>query len=115
MRNEYTVTRSVEGCMMKTGIRLVSSLLVISLGMGCTTAYDQYGRPRQVIEPGAAFVGAAAIGLLAYGLASSNRSNDCAPQYRSQRYYGSQGYYRPQGYRQGYRNPHFYAPQHCRY
>lgn len=99
--------------MMKTGIRLVSALLVVTIGMGCTTAYDQYGRPRQVIEPGTAFVGAAAIGLLAYGLASSNnRSDDCEPQYRSQGYYRS---YHSQGYNQGYRNPHYYAPQHCRY
>ena len=89
--------------MMKTGIRLVSALLVTSLGMGCTTAYDQYGRPRQVIEPGAAFVGAAAIGLLAYGLASSHRSNDCEPHYRSRSYH------------HGYDNPYYYAPEHCRY
>ena len=88
---------------MKTGVRLVSALLVASLGMGCTTAYDQYGRPRQVIEPGAAFVGAAAIGLLAYGLASSNRSHDYEPRYRQQ------------GYHHGYHNPRYYAPEHCRY
>lgn len=83
--------------MLKTGFRLVMALLVASLGIGCTTAYDYYGRPRQVIEPGAAIVGAAAIGLLAYGLASSHHHEDCEPHYRHQGYhhgsYGYHGYY----------------------
>ena len=55
-------------------------------------AYDQYGRPRQVVEPGAALIGAAAVGLLAYSLANNNdnrhHSNGC-----------NQGYYHNSGFR----------------
>jgi hypothetical protein len=68
--------------------RLVLTALVLSMGVSCTTAYDRYGRPRQVVEPGAALLGAAAVGLLAYGLASDNRG------YRRHHsdYHGGYGY-----------------------
>ena len=80
--------------MFKTGSRLITALLVASLGVGCTTAYDHYGRPRQVIEPGAAIIGAAAIGLLAYGLASSGHREHHEPRYQSHGY-GQRHHYRP--------------------
>ena len=63
--------------MKKQFQRLVFATLTLSLGASCTTAYDQYGRPRQVVEPGAALIGAAAVGLLAYGLANSNNNGRC--------------------------------------
>jgi hypothetical protein len=66
--------------------RLALATLMALMGASCTTAYDAYGRPRTVVEPGAALVGAAAVGLLAYGLASTDH------------YHG--GYY---GHRHGYR------------
>lgn len=46
---------------------------MVSLGASCTTAYDAYGRPRTVVEPGAAVLGAAAAGLAGYAIAN-NRS-----------------------------------------
>ena len=52
--------------------RLIAALLLITLGASCTTAYDAYGRPVSVVDPGTALIGAAAVGLLAYGLASSD-------------------------------------------
>ena len=88
--------------MIKNGFRLLTALLVASLGMGCTTAYDYYGRPRQVIEPGAAIVGAAAIGLLAYGLASSGDHREHhGPRYQSEGY--------------GHGHGHYYEPAPCDY
>jgi hypothetical protein len=57
--------------------------LVSCLGVSCTTSYDSYGQPRQVVDPAAAVAGAAAVGLLAYGLGSSNNNHG---HYRSRRY-----------------------------
>lgn len=58
--------------MKSTFSRLALAVLMVTVGASCTTAYDAYGRPRTVVEPGAAILGAAAVGLLAYGLASSD-------------------------------------------
>lgn len=61
--------------MQTTLLRLaLAFILTISL-TNCTTAYDAYGRPQQVVDPGAALIGAAAVGLLAYSLADSD--DDC--------------------------------------
>lgn len=68
---------------MKTTFhRLILAALMASMGVSCTTAYDAYGRPRTVVEPGAALLGAAAVGLLAYGLANNNDGG-----YRHRRHY----------------------------
>lgn len=81
--------------MKKSLHRLLLVLLLPALA-SCTTAYDAYGRPRQVVEPGAALIGAAAVGLIAYGLASSNRNNrrhqggSCGHQ--GYRHHGGYGY-----------------------
>ena len=85
--------------MIKTGSRLITAILVASLGMGCTTAYDRYGRPHEVIEPGAAIVGAAAIGLIAYGLVSSGHREH------------HEHHYQPHGYGYG----HHCEPAPCHY
>lgn len=93
---------------MKTNLfRLVVSLVVASLFTSCTTVYDPYGRPYQTVDPGAALVGAAAVGLLAYGLASSYDNNHCNGNYHGYRhrpYYGSYGrhYGGHGGYHRGY-------------
>jgi len=71
--------------------RLVLASLLLSFGASCTTAYDQYGRPRQVVEPAAALIGVAAVGLLAYGLANNNSNrrngghNGCSNGYSGYR------------------------------
>ena len=78
---------------MKTSfLRLVAALVTAATLTSCATAYDQYGRPQQVVTPEGAVLGAAAVGLLAYGLASSN--ND-------RRYHHSHHH---SGYRRGYRH-----------
>jgi hypothetical protein len=88
-------------------LRLAVALLVSALGMGCTTAYDAYGNPRQVVEPGTAILGAAAAGLLAYGLASDRgHRRHYAPVYPRRGY----GY----GYGPGfYGRPGPFAPGPC--
>jgi hypothetical protein len=81
---------------MKTSfLRLAAAATVIATASSCTTAYDAYGYPQQVVDPGVAIAGAAAAGLLAYGLASSH--NDHHHYYRDDHY--SHGYYRPSHYR----------------
>jgi hypothetical protein len=81
---------------MKTSfLRMAAAATVIATASSCTTAYDAYGYPQQVVDPGVAIAGAAAAGLLAYGLASSHNNhrnyyrNDC----------DSRSYYRPSYYR----------------
>ncbi len=76
--------------MKKNLQRLVLTALMLSLGVSCTTAYDAYGRPRQVVEPGAALLGAAAVGLLAYGLSDNG--------HRNHRYSGYHGGHHDHGY-----------------
>ncbi len=79
--------------MKTTLLRLLAALAIVTSVTNCTTAYDAYGRPMQVVTPEGAVIGAAAVGLLAYGLANNN--ND-------RRHYHSShhgGYYRRSGYR----------------
>ncbi|MES2597909.1 MAG: hypothetical protein V4662_21430 [Verrucomicrobiota bacterium] len=79
--------------MQKKLHRLFLASLVVVMGASCTTAYDAYGRPQQVIDPGTAVLGAAAVGLLAYGLGSSNNNRHHNHHgYRSSRYSGYGGY-----------------------
>lgn len=83
--------------MNATFCRIVLAGLVSCLGVSCTTAYDAYGYPQQVVDPAAAVLGAVAVGALAYGLANSDGYDH--RHYRS-RYDCSydQGYYRPRRY-----------------
>jgi hypothetical protein len=54
---------------MKTTLqRLVLATAMASMAVGCTTAYDAYGYPRPVVEPGVAVLGAAAAGLAGYAI-----------------------------------------------
>jgi hypothetical protein len=88
--------------MQKKLYRLFAAGLILSLGASCTTAYDAYGRPMQVVDPGTAAIGAAAVGLLAYGLASNNNRHDHHHGCRSSRYSGYRGGYSGYGYPAGY-------------
>ncbi len=76
--------------------RLHSLLVVLLLGAtltSCTTAYDAYGRPQQVVTPEGAVLGAAAAGLLAYSLANNNNDRHYRGHYRRSPYRSS-GYHR---------------------
>jgi hypothetical protein len=58
---------------MKTTLqRLVLATAMMAMGVGCTTAYDAYGNPRPVVEPGVAVLGAAAAGLAGYSIGRHN-------------------------------------------
>jgi len=58
--------------MMKNFCRLVAAGMIAATGVSCTTAYDAYGRPVQVVDPAAAALGVAAAGLVGYALASDS-------------------------------------------
>lgn len=62
-------------------------LLAVLPFSSCMTAYDANGRPMQVVDPGAAAVGAVAIGALGYAIGQNNE-----PRYYRGGYYGG-GYY----------------------
>lgn len=67
-------------------IRWVAAGLLAVMGASCTTAYDAYGRPQAVVDPGVAVLGVAAAGLAGYALANRN----------DRRHYGGRSYnYRP--------------------
>lgn len=93
--------------------RLVLATLLASLGVSCTTAYDAYGYPQQVVDPGAAVLGAAAVGLLAYGLASSDNRYD-----HGHRHYSNHGYGGYSSYHNHYpsrRNYYGHGGNYCHY
>lgn len=77
---------------------LVALILATSL-TNCTTAYDAYGRPQQVVTPEGAVLGAAAVGLLAYGLANNNNDRR---HYRSRGHYHRSSYGHSHHHRGGY-------------
>ncbi|MBB5036616.1 hypothetical protein [Prosthecobacter dejongeii] len=85
---------------MKTRLHyLLVALLLGTTLTNCTTAYDAYGRPQQVVTPEGAVLGAAAAGLLAYSLA--NNHND---RHYDRRYHGHyrRSPYRSSGYHRGH-------------
>ena len=89
---------AVEETMNPAFCRFVLAGLLCCVGVSCTTAYDAYGYPQQVVDPAAAVVGAAAVGLLAYGLANTGDHHHRGSHYRYyDRYDGHRGgsYYRP--------------------
>ena len=65
----------------------VTSALLLS---NCVTSYDRQGRPIQTVDPAAAAIGAAAIGVIAYSAGKNNSSH----------HHGHYGYHRSyHGYR----------------
>ncbi len=76
-------------------LRFVAAIVLATSAVSCTTAYDAYGRPIDVVDPAAAVAGAAAVGILAYGLANSDHHHhDYYRPYRGG-YYPHHNYYRP--------------------
>ncbi len=77
-------------------------MLVIGTSLSsCTTAYDAYGRPQQVVTPGGAVLGAAAVGVLAYSLANNN-NNRHNHHHHGNSYYGGRSNYGGSRYNRGY-------------
>jgi hypothetical protein len=85
--------------MSKIILRIAAAVAIAAVGFGCTTAYDAYGNPRPVVEPGVAVLGAAAAGLVGYGLAGGFDSYRCGPGFvpppPGPVFYGGGGYFRP--------------------
>ncbi len=84
------------------------------------TAYDAYGYPQQVVDPGVAVAGAAAAGLIGYGLANNLNHHSHYrhyPRYSSYQggYYHRPTYYRGHHYRGHHYGGHHYrhGPSHC--
>lgn len=96
---------------MKTKLyRLVAVLLLGSLGVSCTTAYDAYGNPRPVVEPGTAALGLAAAGLAGYAIANSRNNNRHYHRGYGYNNYRYSGYNRYSSYRAPYRNSSYGYP-----
>jgi len=53
---------------MKNFVRTTALAMIAALFASCTTGYDSYGRQSQSIDPGAAAIGAVALGALAYSM-----------------------------------------------
>ena len=68
--------------------------LVGLLGVSCTTAYDGYGNARQVVDPAAAAVGVAAVGVIAYSIGRDDGRDDHRPRQRVYRQAPPRGFYR---------------------
>ena len=79
-------------------LKLVVTGIAVALGLAnCTTTYDAYGRPVQTVEPGAAAIGAIALGAAAYAIGKDNGT-------KHRHYYGNRGYnYGYHGHHRGYR------------
>ena len=56
---------------MKALIPLVAAGSLF-LGTSCTTVYDSYGRPHEVVTPEGAALAAVAAGVVGYALADNN-------------------------------------------
>ena len=57
----------------KTPLKLTAMAVLSALMLSnCVTSYDGQGRQIQTVDPGAALVGAAAIGVIAYAIANDN-------------------------------------------
>ena len=54
-----------QNCMKKLLILGLAGAIA-SMGVSCTTSYDQYGRAQSAVTPGGALLGAAALGAIAY-------------------------------------------------
>lgn len=74
--------------MKTTLIRWIAAGLLAFTGISCTTAYDAYGRPQAVVDPGVALLGVAAAGIAGYALADGGHHHSHYDGYRGYRGYG---------------------------
>jgi hypothetical protein len=85
---------------MKTNfLRLIAAGLIATFGVSCSTAYDAYGRPISVVDPGMAALGVAAAGIAGYAIANNNNRS-----YRGHGYNRGYSNYRGYGSHRGYSN-----------
>jgi hypothetical protein len=104
--NNPGITIVKRDAMKNTIIRLCACAGLLGLSTSCTTTYDAYGYPQQMVDPAIAVAGILAAGAIGYAIAENN--ND----HYHNRYSGygyRRGYYRG-GY--GYRG---YRGNYCRY
>lgn len=94
---------------MKIFVRTTALALVAALLASCTTSYDSYGRQNQSIDPGAAAIGAVALGALAYSVGKNKGKRQ--EHYRHTRRNDGYGYGAPS---YGYRAP-AYGYSHSSY
>lgn len=79
---------------MKTKlVRILTACLLMASVVSCTTAYDAYGRPVSVVDPGAAALGIAAAGVAGYAIGRNN--SDHHHHHRHYDRYASYNGYRP--------------------
>jgi len=78
--------------MMKNVIlRLSACACLMGLTASCTTTYDSYGRPQQMVDPVVAVAGVVAAGAIAYAIADNN-----------DHHYNNRYRHSGHGYRRGY-------------
>jgi len=97
--------------MKKSFVKLAAVLLAASMGVSCSTTYDQNGRARSQVNPGGALLGAAAVGLVGYTVAKNRYKDDDHRGYHDNYYRGRD--YRNQGYRDFRNNGYGYGGQSC--
>lgn len=83
----------VRSHMHQTLLRVITGILILSTTVSCTTAYDPYVRPLQVVDPGIALLGVAIAGLIGIALADDT----------SDRYHCNNNIHRGNQWRRRYR------------
>ncbi|MES2982422.1 MAG: hypothetical protein V4727_08925 [Verrucomicrobiota bacterium] len=75
-------------------LSLIGALAFTSVS--CYTSYDAYGNQRQAVDPGVAVAGAAAAGIIAYGMARDRNHS-----------YHNGYHHRPSYHHHHYRSPYY--------
>lgn len=71
----------------------LAAAVSLAFGTSCTTAYDSYGRPMEVVSPEGAALAAVAAGVIGYAIGENNHGG---------RHYRGHGYgHRGHGYGHG--------------
>jgi len=83
--------------MNKSFLKLAAISLAATLGVSCTTTYDQQGRAVKSVTPEGALIGVAAAGLIGYSISKNRHKKDNHYGYDNRghggRHYGNQGHH----------------------
>lgn len=95
MMNNPGTTPVEQVTMKNTMLRLCACGCLIGMTTSCTTTYDAYGYPQQMVDPAVAVAGILAAGVIGYAIADNNDHNHYSgygyrPVYRGG--YGYRGY-----------------------